>query len=328
MVDLVGIVLDARFRVESLVGDARVGGHVYRACDVENGTPYAVRTLGGEITEEGLLAWEREAALLSRVAEETADAERLVAHGVARGVAYCVFEWLEGESLEAHLAASGGHARSIGDAITILEPAARALATAHAIGVTHGDIRPATLWLAFSDGRTRMKVTQFTLASRLGGEDPSFAAPYGAPEHFKRSYGPIAPPTDAYALALTFMEVVAGRRVMTSDDPAELYLAVSDIKKRPSLRAMGVQVSDAVEAVLETALAVDPKRRYPDVPAFWAALARALPELTPAVPSVGARSEIVAALPDRSGRTAWILVAIVAAAASAVVAAKILRGAP
>lgn len=319
---LVGAVLDRRFRVESLVGEGRVGGFVYRAIDTTSGRPAAVRTLANA---------ERFAAIapaLARLSEATADAERLLAHGVEGGIPWLAFEWLEGQSLEAHLADGAGATRSIGEAMTILEPAARALAQAHALGLMHGDVRPANLWLARSDGRTRVKLTQFVIG------ESSFAPTHGAPEHFKPSYGAIGPWTDVYGLALTIVEVVSGRRPLDGADDIELYLATSDIKKRPTLRARGVATSDAVEAVLATALAVDPKRRHQDAKAFWDALVAAVPELTPAPPSVRPaqpRSPIVVDAPrerDRSGTFAWIAVTFVAAAAAVIVGAKVLASTP
>lgn len=226
--------------------------------------------------------------------------------------------------MEAHLAEGGGATRSIGEAMTILEPAARALGQAHALGIMHGDVRPANLWLARSDGRTRVKLTQFIIG------ESTFAPTHGAPEHFKPSYGAIGPWTDVYGLALAFVEVVSGKRALDGADDIALYLATSEMKKRPTLRARGVATSDAVEAVLSTALAVDPKRRHPDAKAFWDALVAALPELTPAPASVrpsAAKTPIVVDAPperDRSGTIAWIAVAFVGAAAAVAVGAKIL----
>lgn len=313
--DLVGAVLDTRFRVESLIGEGRVGGHVYRALDTRNGAPIAIRTLP-DVTPR----FAEDAARLAKLAETTPDAERLLAYGVVRDLPWLAFEWLEGQSLEAHLAEGGGATRSVGEALTILEPAARALGQAHELGAVHGDVRPGNLWLARSDGRTRIKLTQFVLGA------PSFAARHGAPEHFKTSYGPIGAATDVYGLALTLVEVVAGRPALDGADDTELYLATSDIKRRPTLRARGVATSDAIEAVLQRALSVDPRRRYPDAKAFWEALVAAVPELTPAPPSVrppAAPITVDARDGDRSGLVAWVVVAFVAAAAAAAVGAKV-----
>jgi eukaryotic-like serine/threonine-protein kinase len=319
--DLVGAVLDARFRIESLVGEGRAGGFVYRALDTTSGSPVAIRTIPGTERFDAI------APALARLSDATADAERLLGWGTTGGVPWLAFEWLEGQSFEAHVAESGGATRSIGEAITILEPAARALARAHALGITHGDVRPANLWLARSDDRTRVKLTQFVIG------ESTFAPTHGAPEHFKPSYGSIGPWTDVYGLALTFVELVSGKRALEGGGDVALYLATSRLERRPTLRACGVATSDAVEAVLSTALAVDPKRRHQDAKAFWDALVAALPELTPATPATASARPtaaqpalVVDAAPrsDRSGTFAWVAVAFVAAAGVAIVGAKVL----
>jgi serine/threonine-protein kinase len=272
------------------------------------------------------------APALARLSEATADAERVLGHGIESGVPWLAFEWLEGQSLEAFLAEAPSDGatgtRSIGEALTILEPAARALGRAHALGIVHGDVRPANLWLARSGGLTRLKLTQFVIG------DSTFAPTHGAPEHFKPSYGPLGPWTDVYGLALSFVELTSGKRALEGADDMELYLATSRLEKRPTLRARGVATSDAVEAVLASALAVDPKRRHPDAKAFWEALVAALPELTPAPASVRSappKPPIVVDAPpddDRSGTLAWIAVAFVAAGAAAVIGVKILSSPP
>jgi serine/threonine-protein kinase len=289
---LVGAVIDRRFRVDRVVGPGERGGVVLNAFDTTTGSPVAIRCPGipegldGPSYEAALDAFVREAELLSRACASGGDVERLLTFGVARKVPYCIYEWLEGKSLEQHIMERGGRAQSMGEALTLLEPAARALSAAHAVGVSHKDVRPRNLWLSFGDGRMRLKLTQFVLASRIGGAEDAFDPQYAAPEHFKRSYGSVGPASDVYGFALCLIELVSGQRALDGEDPAELYLATSDIIRRPSLRSRGVEVGAAVEAVLARALAVEPKRRWQNAQEMWDALIAAVPELTPAAPSI------------------------------------------
>lgn len=294
--DVLGTVLDSRYRVEAVLGAAHAGGTVFRGRDAAAGATVVVRC---PAIPEGLAAVELEAALaafvaeaeqLAKIGQGSSDVERLLASGVAERadgirVPYTVFEWLAGRSLERHIAERAGPG-SIGEALIILEPAARALALAHSMGVAHRDVRPGNLWLAELDGRTTLKVAAFGLATRVGPGEGPYQPEYGAPEHFKRSYGAIGPATDVYGLALTIIEMVTGKRALVGRDAGELYLATSDLTKRPTLRAHGSHVSDAVEAVLQRALAVEPKRRWASARELWDALVSAVPELTPAPPSV------------------------------------------
>lgn len=310
--DLVGMILEQegkRFQVDTFIGTGEKGTLVYRAhaialpssSTISAGAPVAARFpgipegLGGLAYEQAIDAFLAEAKALTRASETSEDVESLLAYGVAQPghglprMPFCVFEWLEGKSLEQHIAEirSSGMLPSIGEALTILEPAARGLAAVHALGVAHKDVRPRNLWLATVEGhRTRMKVTQFVLASRIGASDDAFSPHYAAPEHFKRSYGPVGPHTDVYGLALCLVELVSGKRALEGADATELFLATGDLSRRPTLRARGVQISDAVESVIARAVAVDPKRRWQNVRELWEALVSAVPELTPAVPSV------------------------------------------
>jgi formylglycine-generating enzyme required for sulfatase activity/serine/threonine protein kinase len=298
--DILGTILDGRYRVEAVLGAAHAGGTVFRGRDASAGSTVVVRCpalpagLEGAALEAALDAFAVEAAQLAKIGQGSNDVERLLASGVAERsedgarVPYTIFEWLAGRSLERHLAerASSG---SISEALVLLEPAARALSIAHAMGASHRDVRPANLWLAEIGGRTTLKVAAFGLATRIGPGDTAFAPDYGAPEHFKRSYGAIGPATDVYGLALCIIEMVTGKRALEGKDAGELYLATSDLGRRPTLRAHGSHVSDAVEAVLQRALAVDPKRRWQSARELWDALLAAMPELTPAPPSVRIR---------------------------------------
>jgi serine/threonine-protein kinase len=361
---LIGAVIDRRFRIEAFVGPFERGGFVFRGLEMATGEPTAIRCPGlpddlvGVAYEEALDTFVREAKELTRTSESSKDVEQLLAYGIAETAAseaarvpFCVFEWLEGKSLEEHMAERAGASQSLGEALAILEPAARALAAAHAIGVAHKDVRPRNLWLAKVDGRVRMKLTQFVAASRIGGADDAFSPRYGAPEHFKRSYGEVGTYSDVYAFALCLVELVSGRPALEGADAAELYLATSDLAERPTLRARGVQVSDAVEAVLARALAVDPKRRWQTARELWDALVSAVPELTPAAPSIRPRdntSELPsddarlaesAKLPlvrpppvvderaARSVRRAWMLVLFVGLISTGVVALSLVRAA-
>ena len=295
--DIVGTVLDGRYRVEAVLGAAHADGTVFRGRDASAGSTVVVRCpaiptdLHGGALETALAAFMVEAQQLDKIGRGSNDVERLLASGIAERsesdtrVPYTIFEWLAGRSLERHLAERPGGG-SISEALVLLEPAARALSLAHSMGLAHRDVRPANLWLAEIGGRTTLKVAAWGLATRIGPGDTAFAPEYAAPEHFKKSYGAIGPATDVYGLALCVVEMVSGKRALEGRDAGELYLATSDLGRRPTLRARGAHVSDALEAVLQRALAVDPRRRFRSARELWDALVAAVPELTPAPPLV------------------------------------------
>jgi hypothetical protein len=55
-------------------------------------------------------------------------------------------------------------------------------------------------------------------------------------------------------------------------DVISVVAQVLNASQRPTPRALGVMVPDAVEGAFTRALAIDPKRRFADVGAFWDAL--------------------------------------------------------
>jgi eukaryotic-like serine/threonine-protein kinase len=177
------------------------------------------------------------------------------------------------------------------ETVRLLEPAARALGVAHELGVAHRDVKPANLFV-LGDPRgplAKLKVLDFGIAkvvhearkagafTRTGGGITSFTPAYGAPEQFSRKIGPTGPWTDVYALALVVIEVFTNIEVLTGEEDLVEYMRVScDPLRRPTPRALGVAVDDHVEQVFERALAVDPRKRYPEAGQFWNDLLRVL----------------------------------------------------
>ena len=116
-----------------------------------------------------------------------------------------------------------------------------------------------------------------TRAFEQTGQTPSMFTPYyGAPEQFNRRFGATGPWTDVYALALVLVEMVTGRSALDGDDATQLYIATTDISIRPTPRTRGARTSNAVEAVFQKALAIEPRARYTSARAFWDDLREAL----------------------------------------------------
>jgi formylglycine-generating enzyme required for sulfatase activity len=70
--------------------------------------------------------------------------------------------------------------------------------------------------------------------------------------------------------------MLVGRVALEGDDLIQLAFASGNPERRPSPRAMGAQVPDAVEAVFQKALAVRPQDRYARASEFWKDLQNAV----------------------------------------------------
>jgi serine/threonine-protein kinase len=177
----------------------------------------------------------------------------------------------------------------VAEAIALIEPAARALAVAHAQKIAHRDVKPANLFVTAVGGTRTLKVLDFGIAKVLTEHSSftealaatragptAFTPRYGAPEQFNKQRGATGPWTDVFALGLIFVEMVSGRKALEGDDPTELYIIAADPSMRPTPRARGAEVPEAVERVIARALSVEPKHRFADAGAFWEALSAAV----------------------------------------------------
>jgi serine/threonine protein kinase len=294
----VGATVDGKYRVDEVVGHGGFG-IVYRAHHLGFEEKVALKCLklpkelqGGDRDRfrDSLVA---EGRLLLQLSRATTGVVQALDVGAVVSPSkiwtpYLVLEWLEGTPLDRDLLQRrqrGEGGRTLGEALELLDGAARALGVAHGMGIAHRDIKPANMFLVELAGRRTIKVLDFGIAKVLaesdsvtrafeetGGTVQAFTARYGAPEQFSRRFGATGPWTDVFALALVFVEVVLGAPALDGTDAAQLFVAASDKLIRPTLRARGFDPGDAVEAVLATALSVDPRERYPNTAAFWDAL--------------------------------------------------------
>lgn len=299
---LSGTTIEGKYRVLSVIGDGGFGV-VYRGEHIGFGESIAIKCLKlpAELNEKGraqfLEQLREEGRLLHRLSRVTSgivqalDVGAFVApNGV--WVPYLVLEWLEGETLGELIkgrTTSTQPGMSAAEAIALLEPAARALAVAHAQKIAHRDVKPANIFVTDVGGKRTVKVLDFGIAKVLTEHasftealaatrqgPTAFTPRYGAPEQFNKQRGATGPWTDVFALALIFVELVSGRKALEGDDPTELYIIAADPSLRPTPKSRGADVPEAVERVIEKALSVEPKHRFTDAGAFWDALVAAL----------------------------------------------------
>ncbi len=205
---------------------------------------------------------------------------------------YMVLEWLDGETLEDCIVRREQASEpplGIDVGIALLTPIAEALDVAHRRGIAHRDVKPSNIFVVDTAAGEKqvVKLLDFGVAkmmssqqeahlAKTGEQITSFTPQYGAPEQFSRRHGATGPWTDVYALALVLVELASGQLALSGEDLVQLGFASSDPTFRPTPRRLNATVSDAVEAVMEKALAVSPTDRYPRARDFWDALLKAL----------------------------------------------------
>jgi len=305
---LVGTTVSEKYEIERVVGE---GGFalVYRARHTVWNRPVAIKVFKalGDLPAERRVAlvdsFIQEGRLLADLSERSAaicqarDVGTLKT-GDGREMPYMVLEWLEGRSLEqvldAELAARLPP-RTPEAALRLLEPAAEALALAHRKGIAHRDVKPANIFvLGDPRGEFSVKLLDFGIAkvvqdaqrmagsfAQTQGVVSSFTPAYGAPEQFSRAQGATGPWTDVFALGLIFTELLTQAPALRGDDLTQLAVASMDPRTRPTPRAFGAVVPDALEAVLLRALAVSPEERFRSIGELWDALRSSLSLETP-----------------------------------------------
>jgi serine/threonine protein kinase len=195
------------------------------------------------------------------------------------GVMFLRFEYLEGETLEQHLANHGGRL-PLHHAFHLLAQALDALDYAHANGVVHRDLKPENLFVVSHPRMGRLlKVLDFGICKDLHNEEVrthtgvSLGTPYYmALEQYVHAAG-ADPSADTYAIGIIAWQMLTGRLPWGKPDIALLYHEqLTKIPVRPSIDEMPFEVATA----LLRCFAVTPSER-PSVHELGISIASAIP---------------------------------------------------
>ncbi|GLJ63045.1 serine/threonine protein kinase [Microbacterium barkeri] len=195
------------------------------------------------------------------------------------GRPYLVMEYCPGANLQVRYRREPF---SVAEALRVGIPIAAAVETAHRAGVLHRDIKPANI-LVTEYGRPAL--TDFGIAATAHGptETTGMSIPWSPPE----SFGDVArsgPRSDVYQLGATVYTLLAGRSPFEvagqSNASADL---IDRIERMPLPPLDRPDVPEALQSVLERAMAKDPADRHTSALAFARALQKVQIELAHAV---------------------------------------------
>jgi len=280
---IVGTTVDRRYHVRRLVAEGGFGV-VYEAEAIQLGMPVALKVLRGEVATSSSDARARflqEAKLLVRL-RHAAIVELTDAAHLDDGTPYLVLAWLDGETLDARIRRVGP--MPLDEAIALLAPVASAIEHAHGQGVIHRDLKPSNLMVMQNGGTSdTVKVLDFGVArwsSAQGVKTTSVSSSglsigYAAPEQYGKEFGPIDGRTDQFALAGIVYSALTALPPFPGETVTEIMFATCNAKERPSVRSARPDISEAVDKVLQKALAVRPTDRFPTIDAFFRALGAA-----------------------------------------------------
>ena len=272
-----GAVLDEKYRIARVLGSSGMG-IVYLAEHLELERPVAVKFLlaSALASEDGIARFRREAKALAKI--ESPNVVRVFDVGSLDGVGpYIVMEYLEGEDVAQILKREGR--LSVSRACSLVIQAAKGLASAHAVGVVHRDVKPANLFVVpTADGREMVKVIDFGIAKLASAVDTvtESASFLGSPRFMspEQVYGDktIDARTDVWSLAVVLFEALAGKPAFGAESFAKVLTEIA-IGKVPTLASFVTDAPLALDAVLAAALQKDAAKRTADVLAFARALA-------------------------------------------------------
>ncbi len=256
--DLAGSALDARYELHALIGEGAFG-RVYRGFDRRLGRPVAIKVIKPWWAEDS--AWverfEREARMLARVSDP--GIVQIFDIGHAEQGPYYVAELVDGESLAERLQRAR---MALAETVEVAEQLCRALASAHARGIVHCDVKPANVLLS-SDGR--VKVGDFGVARLAGGGTSQALSAtvagtprYMAPEQARGRRTTAA--TDVYSAGVVLYEMIAGEPPFVHGSAVELGLRHVQDDPPPLPAAVPAELRE----IVARALRKKPEERFTD----------------------------------------------------------------
>jgi eukaryotic-like serine/threonine-protein kinase len=251
----------SHYRVVSKLGAGGMGD-VYVAEDTRLDRKVAIKVLPAEFT--------RNAENVSRFIQEAKAASALnhpniiTVHDVGESDdgRFIVMELVSGRTLRS----MAGKHTPLATLLPLFSQMARAIAAAHADGITHRDVKPENIMVR-DDGYVKVLDFGLALLSPVHGRDAETAATrltefglvlgtvkYMSPEQARGET--VGPATDIYSLGMVFYELIAGRYPFSSDT-AVGYLHAITLQTPPPLAG----IRKTLDALITRMLDKDATRR-------------------------------------------------------------------
>ncbi len=269
----VGTVVDDRYEIQDLLGQ---GGFavVYAARHVQMNRSVALKVLSGAgHARGGHERFLQEARCIAAI-----DHPNIVrihdCRMVTDGQAYIAAQMLDGWDLDQELESLGP--MSPRRALSLLIPCLDGLASAHAAGIVHKDIKPSNLFVHRPAGSyERLVLLDFGASAELFGDQDRLTSKlelvgtvqYLSPEYIDRHL--VTPAMDVYQMGLILVEMLTGRRAVEAEHPFQAL----NMHCRGALDIPAEIRRGPLGAVLAKALALDPEERYADASQLRDALA-------------------------------------------------------
>jgi serine/threonine-protein kinase len=263
-------VLAGRYEVVDLLcegGEATVG----RGVDTTNGQMMAIRALNVSPSQ---LGYKQALARFRRVGSLRIEHPNVLDpldYGEEDGVAYIIFRFVDGPTLEQHVNQHGS--LPVAETIGLIHKIAAGLSACHARGITHRDIKPANFLL---EGGFHPLIIDLGICSIVGertltkGNGLQGSLHFMAPEQI-RNPACADQRLDLYALGATLYFMLTGCAPIQGQTQEEILASVLHWTP-PSPRSLNPNIPVELDAACMRMLAKDPEQRFPTAEAFIAEL--------------------------------------------------------
>ena len=286
--DLAAGTVVGEYRIDELIGRGGFGT-VYRATHPLIGKQVAIKVLA--------LKYSADPTVVSRFVAEAKAVNQIRHRNIIDifafgklddGRNYYVMEHLDGEPLDAHLAAHGP--MPLAEALPILRAIARALDAAHAKGIAHRDLKPENIFLARDpDGGRYPKLLDFGIAKLLDPDEDvrhktATGVPMGTPYYMSPEQcrgKDIDQRTDTYSFGIVVYRLLTAAYPFDGDDYMELmFKQVNGEAPPPSSH------NPALPATVDAAVAWMMRKDRAQRPATIAEAVAALDPTSAVTPSI------------------------------------------
>ncbi len=282
----------------------------YKATDTRLERPVVIKILLPELSssENARRRFEREAKLASALDHPNICA--IYDIGEDAGLFYIVMPYAEGRTLKQVIS---GQPLEIMSALSIAVQVADAIASAHARGIVHRDIKPNNIVV---NDQGQVKVLDFGLAKMLSTDDEAIAdldrsitevgvpygtVGYGSPEQAAGER--IDHRTDIFSLGVVLYEMVTGRQPFRGRNRIEILNAVINEKPEP-INEENPNAPPRLQSILDRALYKKPRGRFGSMAEMRDELKSLMRQLSLELGVEPAGAILVA---PRSARSSWRL---------------------
>src|SRR5215467_7291794 len=251
-------------------------GTVYKAVDSKLGRTLVIKVLPAELTarEANLKRFEREARLASAL--DHPNICTIFDLNEINDIHYIAMQYIEGRNVRQLV---NGRPLSLESALSIALQTADALAAAHSRGIMHRDIKAGNVMVTPGG---QVKVLDFGLAKLLDEEAartsgihhteitevgvPYGTATYAAPEQARGDR--VDSRADIFSTGVLLYEMLTGTWPFQGQTAVEVRHAVLNEEPAPLSKMRPGRVPAKLQAVIDKALAKDPRNRYQRISHF------------------------------------------------------------